>query len=264
MAILVAFLVLAVLGLLLGFGLAVADKKLAVEKDERLVKMEGLMPNANCGGCGYAGCSGYASAVCAGEAAIGLCAPGGAALAQKMGEIMGVSVDSAGEKMVAFVHCRGNAEVTGQDFNYKGIQDCNAAALIQAGPNACKEGCLHMGSCMAVCPVQAIYRDEKGNIVVDASKCIGCKKCTSVCPTGVISMIPSSAPYVVACNNHEMGAKVRKACKVGCIGCKICQVKFPHSGCTVDNFLSKVDYSGDTSQLEEAAAACPQKCIIKR
>ncbi|MDD7007764.1 MAG: RnfABCDGE type electron transport complex subunit B [Spirochaetales bacterium] len=263
MEIIAAIIVIAVLGLLLGLGLAVADKKLSVEKDEKLVKMEAVMPGANCGGCGYAGCAAYAAAVCSGEAEIGLCSPGGSALSKKMGEIMGVSV-SEKERMVAFVHCQGNAEITGQSFAYRGIQDCNAAYLLQAGPNACKEGCLHLGSCMSVCPAGAISRDEKNMISVDPEKCIGCRKCTTVCPTGVIKMIPASAKMVVACNNHEMGAKVKKACQAGCIGCRICQNKFPASGCVVENFLSRIDYSKDTSELEAASQACPQKCFVKR
>jgi len=264
LSILIAFLVISVLGLILGFGLAVADKKLAVKKDEKLMQMESIMPGANCGGCGYAGCSAYAEAVYRGEAEIGLCSPGGSELAHKMGEIMGQSVDLSGEKMVAYVHCRGNAAVTGQDFQYKGIEDCNAAYLVQAGPNSCKEGCLHLGSCMAVCPAEAISRDSEGMIHVDKDKCIGCRKCTAVCPTGVIKMVPYSAEYAVSCNNHESGAKVRKICKVGCIGCKICQVKFPASGCKVESFLSTIDYAADHSELDKASEACPQKCIVKR
>ena len=263
-AIISAFCVIAGMGLVLGLGLAVADKKLAVVKDEKLVVLEDSMPGANCGGCGFAGCSAYAEAVYKGEAEVGLCAPGGAALAARMGEVMGVSVDMPGEKMVAFVHCRGNEAVTGIDFKYEGMMDCNAAYLLQAGPNACKEGCLHLGSCMKVCPAQAIYKDSEGFIKVDSSKCIGCKKCTTVCPTGAIKMIPASAQYVVACNNHESGAKVRKECMVGCIGCKICEVKVPSSGCKVTSFLSAIDYAADHSNIAQAAELCPQKCIVKK
>ncbi len=264
MGILIAFVIIAVLGLLLGLGLAIADKKLAVEKDEKLIALEAMMPNANCGGCGYPGCSGYAAAVASGEAEIGLCSPGGADLIEKMSKVMGVEVASAKEKMVAFVHCNGNSAVTKEEFEYKGINDCNAASLLQAGFNACKEGCLHLGSCISVCPASAISKAENGQIIVDKEKCIGCKKCVAVCPNGVIKMIPYSATYVIPCNNHEMGAKVKQSCQVGCIGCKICQVKYPDSGCIVDNFLSHIDYDKVGDEIEAAAAACPQKCIVKR
>ena len=71
-AIISAFCVIAGMGLVLGLGLAVADKKLAVVKDEKLVELEDSMPGANCGGCGFAGCSAYAEAVYKGEAEVGL------------------------------------------------------------------------------------------------------------------------------------------------------------------------------------------------
>ena len=263
MAIFLSFIIIAVLGLLLGIGLSFADKKLAVEKDEKLVQLESIMPGANCGGCGYAGCSAYAEAVYKGEAEPGLCAPGGAALAAKMGDILGVKVE-AKERMVAFVHCQGNPELTGIEYDYKGITDCNAAAILHAGPNACKEGCLHLGSCINVCPVQAISKDEKGNIVVDKETCIGCGKCTKVCPNGVIRLIPYSAEYVVACNNHEKGPDARKVCQVSCIGCTLCARKVEDSPFTIENFLSHNDYSKDQSNAAKAAEVCPRKCIIKR
>ena len=214
MAIFLAFIVIAVLGLVLGVGLQFAEGKLKVEKDEKLEELEAAMPGANCGGCGFAGCSAYAEAVYKGEAEPGLCSPGGAELARRMGEILGVKVEVK-EREVAFVFCQGGKDDTITEFEYKGMSDCNAAALLHGGPNGCKEGCLHLGSCMEVCPVGAISRNESGNLVVDKERCIGCKKCTKVCPNGVIKMVPYSAEYIVACNNHESGAKVRTYCPKG-------------------------------------------------
>lgn len=117
MNILYAFIIISVLGLLLGAGLAVADKLLKVKKDEKLEALEAIMPGANCGGCGFAGCSAYASAVAEGTAKPGLCSPGGKELAAKMGEILGVSVE-VGERKVAFVFCRGGKDVTREDYSY--------------------------------------------------------------------------------------------------------------------------------------------------
>lgn len=263
MNILLAFVVIAVLGLILGICLSIADKKLAVEKDEKLIALEASMPGANCGGCGYAGCSAYAEAVFNGEAKPGLCSPGGDALAKKMGEILGVEV-TVNQRMVAFVHCKGNPEHTTTDFEYKGLEDCNAASLLQGGPVGCKEGCLHLGSCIKVCPVGAISKDSNGDVVVDKEKCIACGKCTQVCPNNVIKMVPYDAQYIVACNNHLPGGKVKKVCSVGCIGCKICQVKVENSPFEVVDFLSHNDYSKDQAASEKAAELCPQKCILKR
>ncbi len=263
MSVVIAFLIVGILGLVLGFGLAVAEKKLAVEKDPKLEELEGAMPGANCGGCGYAGCQAYAEAVYNGTAPAGLCSPGGAELAAKMGEILGIKVELK-EKMVAFVFCRGNSEVTATDYQYKGMADCNAAALLQGGPVGCKEGCLHLGSCISVCPVGAISKDEKGNVVVDKEKCIGCGKCVSVCPNNVIRLVPYSQEWICACNNHEPGGKVRKTCQVGCIGCKMCETKVENSPFKVESFLSSNDWNKDQSTAEAAAEICPQKCIVRR
>lgn len=263
MNILFAFLVLAILGLILGLCLAFAEKKLRVEKDKKLTELENIMPGANCGGCGYAGCSAYAEAVYSGKAKIGLCSPGGNRLAEKMGEILGVGVEQV-EREVAFVHCDGSYEDTVTLFNYKGIDSCKAAQMLQGGPMACKEGCLHFGSCIAVCPTKAISKLPSGQIIVDKEKCIGCKACIGVCPTKVIRMVPYKAEYLVSCNNTEPGGKVKKICKVGCIGCQICVRKVDDSPFFVESFLSHNDYSKDQESAPRAKELCPQKCIVER
>lgn len=265
MAIVSAVIVVAGLGALFGYLLSWAEKKLAVEKNEKEIQLESLMPGANCGGCGFAGCNAYADAVANGEAKIGLCVPGGAATAAKMAAVMGTATPAADQrKKVAHVFCKGDCNVTGKDYAYKGIQDCNSMALLFGGDNSCKSGCLHLGSCINVCPVGAISKNADGHIIVDETKCIACEKCTQVCPTGAIKMLYADSEYVVDCSNHEMGAKVRKECSVGCIGCKICQVKFPDSGFTVDAFLSSFDQTKEHPQAEAAKEACPAKVISKR
>lgn len=262
MAILFAFLILAGLGIILGIGLAIADKKFSVETDPKLEELQANMPGANCGGCGFAGCSAYAEAVYKGTAQVGLCSPGGQALADKMGKILGIEV-AATEKMVAFVFCKGNCSKTKKDYDYKGLKDCNAASILFKGDNGCKEGCLHLGSCMAVCPNEAIYKNDNDEIVVDKEKCIGCGNCTKVCPNGVIKLIPYKATYAVACNSHLSGAFVNKVCSAGCIGCKICENKAPESGFKVDNFLAVADYNATEENAAKAAQLCPRKIITK-
>lgn len=266
MNILSAFIIITAMGLILGIGLAFAAKKLAVVKNEVQEKLEGALPGANCGACGYAGCSAYAEAIAnEEEPALNLCVPGGASTATKVGEIMGKSVEVGdSKKQVAYVFCKGDCDRTNRDFDYEGFEDCNAAALLFDGENTCKEGCMHLGSCINVCPVDALSYDEKKNIIVDRDLCIACGKCVDICPHNVIKLVDDDAEYVVACNNHESGAKVRKECTVGCIGCKICEKKFPESGCSVESFLSTFDNDKPHSQIEEAAAACPSKCIVKR
>lgn len=262
MIILYAFLSVAILGGLFGIGLAIAARVLAVQKDERVLAVEEALPGANCGACGYAGCAAYAEAIVTEEADITLCAPGGAGSARRIAEIMGQSVDVSDQKMVAMVHCRGNRKVSSYSFEYEGVRDCNALYMLYGGDKTCPYGCLGLGSCIKVCPVDAIGYDGDGNVVVNRERCISCGKCIDVCPTGVMKFVPYDADYIVACNSTDKGGIVRKYCTVGCIGCKMCSKKSPDGGFVIEDFLARIDYTA-TGSREEAAEACPTKCIIR-
>lgn len=262
MTIIYAFVIVGILGLLFGVGLAFASRVLAVQKDEKVEQVESVLPGLNCGACGYAGCAAYAEAVAKDGEKLDLCGPGGAEVVQKLGEIMGVDVDVSAEKMVTQVHCRGGADVTTILFEYNGLQDCNALYQLYGGNMACKEGCLGLGSCIRVCPVDAIDYDEEGKVWVDKDVCISCGKCVDICPTGVMQWVPYSADYIVACNNHDSGKNVRKYCKVGCIACKLCEKKSPDGGYVVENNLSRIDFS-QTGDRSAGAEKCPPKCIVR-
>jgi len=256
-----ALLAVGLLGILFGLGLAVASRVLAVKKDARVTDVEGILPGANCGACGYAGCAAYAEAVVNDGADLTLCTPGGPTVAGRLGEYMGVEVEVTGEKMIAQIMCRGTRETSTTSFTYAGLEDCNALYASFQGDKDCPFGCLGMGSCIKVCPVDAIYRHEAGYIDIDQEKCISCGKCFKVCPTGVIKWVPYGSDMIVACNSTDKGGVVKKYCSVGCIGCKICEKKSPDGGFIVDNFLATIDYSKD-GERESAAEACPAKCIV--
>jgi electron transport complex protein RnfB len=257
-----AFASVAGLGALLGLLLAVASRLFVIRKDERLEALEKALPGANCGACGFAGCAAYAAAIIGGEAALDLCTVGGAKAAQQVATIMGAEY-SAGSavKRVPQVHCRGGAESSQYAFEYSGIQDCNALKALYGGNKVCKYGCLGLGSCIRVCPVNAIDYDSEGLVWVDKQLCISCGKCVQVCPTGVMRWVPADADLLVACNSTDRGALVRKYCKVGCIACRICEKKCPEGGYKVEDNLCRIEYlaAGDR---KEAVAACPTKCII--
>ena len=118
-AIILAAVVVGGTGLFIGVFLGIAGKKFAVEVDEREEAILGVLPGNNCGGCGYAGCSGLAAAIVKGEAEVNGCPVGGAPVAEKIGEIMGVSVGSQ-EKKVAFVKCAGTCEKAKTEYQYTG------------------------------------------------------------------------------------------------------------------------------------------------
>ncbi len=259
--------VVAGIGLLLGVVIGVFSKILAVEVDKKVEDIIEVLPGANCGVCGFAGCANYADGIVNSDAEINLCAPGGKKVSSLISGIMGKSDSStSSEPQVAFVSCRAKPEDCSSDYVYSGLKDCNSISMFYGGNKSCKYGCLGGGSCISVCPVEAISYDEFNRVVIDKNICIGCKKCLQICPIGVIKMIPKNANYVVPCNSHDKGAVVKKKCKVGCIGCSICAKKFPNSSLVVDDFLADVDYNKnmDLDEALGASKACPAKCIIKR
>ncbi len=257
------FLSTVVFGGLLGLGLAVASRKLKVEKDETVEALDGALPGLNCGACGYAGCSGYAEALAEKkEDDITKCKPGGADSLAAIGEILGIEVDVDAVKMVARVHCIGTTEKATRSFEYSGLNDCNAATVLFGGSKDCKFGCLGLGSCLSVCPVNAIRKTDDGLVKVDAATCISCGKCVDICPTGVMKMIPEDADFVVACNSRDKGKDTKSKCSVGCIACRICEKKFPEAGYKIEDNLSILRYDDRGPGRADAAEKCPAKCII--
>ncbi len=250
---------------LLGLGLAVASRKLRVEKDKTVEDLLTVLPGLNCGACGYAGCEGYAEALAAEkDSNISKCSPGGAKALGGIGEILGKEVDSSKVRMVARLACAGGDGIAKRDFQYLGYSDCEAAAVHFGGEKGCKYGCMGLGSCVKSCPVEAISYTDNGLVRVDPDKCIGCEICVTVCPTSAMKMVPEDLPWFVACNSKDKAKDTKKACTVGCIGCRICAKKFPESGFVITDNLSLLDYNvHNEEQQAGAAGACPSKCIIE-
>ena len=265
--ILIAIGILGGLGLIFGLVLAAASKVFYVETDPRLDALNECLPGANCGGCGYAGCGGYAEAVLCGEAEIGKCASGGNECAQAMGKVMGVDVSNMTRK-VALVRCSGRVSVDAEGkklgakrkAEYEGFQDCLAASKVGGnGPLACKFGCLGYGNCVKVCKYDAI-RVVDGVAQVDREKCTGCMACSKACPRHLIIPVEYEKHTVIACNSHAKGAVTVRGCSQGCIGCGICTKICPNEAIHVENNLAVIDYEKCTS-CGLCAAVCPKKLI---
>ena len=256
-----AILIIAGIGLVAAIALAIADRYLSVKEDPRIGMVTAELPGANCGGCGFAGCDGYARALVAGTAPNGACAAGGAAVAEKIAKILGVAAEAT-EKRVALVKCCGDRTEAIRVGDYNGICDCATAAETAGGDKGCRYGCLGYGACANVCPQHAIIV-EKGLARVDKRLCIGCGKCVNVCPKHVIELVPASATIHVLCNNPVRGPEVRKVCGVGCMGCHLCE---KNSGgkeanhFTFNGFLAKVNYENPPTD-EQIVAKCPAKCM---
>ncbi|PLX94288.1 MAG: ferredoxin [Desulfuromonas sp.] len=248
------------IGLCAAIALGIAARKFAVEVDPREAAILDVLSAANCGACGYPGCSAYAHAVALGQASPALCTPGGNDTVAKIAGIMGVSAEM-GEPEVALLLCQGDNERAQEKYRYLGLRDCNAAQRLADGPKACPGGCLGLGTCSRACPFDAIAMNDKGLAVIDPERCTGCRKCVSVCPRQVIQMVPKAATVHVLCNSHDKGGVVRKYCQVGCLGCMICKKTAPEAY-RIDKFLACVDYA-KAAGAENAIGKCPTHCIVE-
>ena len=268
MDIVIAIAILGGLGLIFGLVLAAASKVFHVETDPRLDQLNECLPGANCGGCGYAGCGGYAAAVLNGEAEIGKCASGGNECAKAMGAIMGVEVGEVTRK-VALVRCSG-AKTYDKDGNlvtgakikaeYEGFKDCVAASKVGGnGPLSCKFGCLGFGTCVKACKYDAI-RVENGVAIVDEDKCTGCMACAAACPRDLIVPVEPHRNVVIACASLAKGAVTTRGCTTGCVGCGLCKKICPHDAITIKRNLAIIDYD-KCDNCGMCATVCPKHLI---
>lgn len=171
--------VLCVLGIIFGIILAVASKVFAVEKDPREEAITECLPGANCGGCGYPGCGGYANAVVKGLAPVDACSPGGAEVAKKIGAIMGVEVEE-GARKIAQVMCTGGGHDKTR-YDYVGLESCLAISRVSSGPLQCSYGCLGGGDCVEACKFDAIHIVD--NVAkVDFDKCVALRRLCGCLP----------------------------------------------------------------------------------
>ena len=267
--ILVASLVLIALGAFFSIILTIAKKKLYVPKDEKAELIEQVLPGANCGACGEAGCAAYAAKIVKGEAAISLCPVGGQLIADKIAAILGIE-KIVSKPVTARIHCQGGTDKTFQKHIYSGPKTCKAASMINGGPKVCSYGCIGFGDCVNVCPFDAIYMNPNGIPIVNQDKCIGCGLCVKECPKSIITLLEKTREVYVKCSNKEKGATMRQGCKVGCIACnlcisKACKIVFqdnPHIDSAIDlkDFLCQIDYNVCTD-CGKCAEVCPQKVI---
>lgn len=244
--------------MIFGIGLAVASKKLSVAVDGRLETISGLLPGANCGACGGAGCFGFAEGLLSGKFNIDACRVSEEKVKEKIAQLLGQSVDKKAKKS-ALLHCNGGIKVKDR-FIYEGIEDCVAANLVLGGQKECVFGCLGFGDCQRVCPFGAISMSAENIAVVDEAKCKACNKCVLACPKKLFALVPIAAKVFVACNSHDSGKETKAACPVGCIACKLCEKACNFEAIKVVDNLAVIDYHKCTS-CGECVKACPVKCI---
>lgn len=160
-SILIAVIAIAALALIFGLILGFASIKFKVESDPIVEQIDAILPQTQCGQCGYPGCKPYAEAIANGDV-INKCPPGGQATIEKLADLMGVDVPSADDevvnvKKIAFIH---------------------------------EDMCIGCTKCIQACPVDAIVGGTKALHTVIEAECTGCDLCVAPCPTDCIEMIP--------------------------------------------------------------------------
>ncbi len=163
-AFLLALAIMVVLSLLLGGILGIAAIKYKVDEDPLVDRIDEILPQTQCGQCGYPGCKPYATALAAGEAEINLCVPGGDEGVRKLADLLGKE----------YVPMSGEAAV--EKPKLRAVIDENA--------------CIGCTLCIQACPVDAILGSAKHLHAVLQTECTGCELCVAPCPVDCIAMVP--------------------------------------------------------------------------
>ncbi len=259
--ILIAIILMAALGLILGVVIGWFAKLFRVESDSRVELVAELLPGANCGGCGKAGCADFAKSVVSGENAPSKCPVSSAEQISAIAMALGISAGESFQQR-AIVRCGGDMEQTKRLLNYNGVLDCVSASLVGGGPKGCSYGCLGMGTCAHHCPFGAI--EMINNLaLVHRELCVGCGNCVAACPRGVIKLVPASAEVHVYCNSPLKGVAKKQVCNVPCIGCRKCMKAAPDKF-TVNGFLAMVNYQASSLPTADdvIAAGCPTGALL--
>lgn len=254
-----AIIILGGLGILFGFFLTYFHTKFRVEENPLIPRIYELMPKANCGACGFPGCSGFVEGLIEGKITVEKCVLLTSENREKICEILGIESGER-EKKVARVLCFGGINAK-KKFSYQTIKSCSALNALFGTNLECEYGCLGYGDCVRVCPVNAIKMGENGLPEIDEEKCVGCGKCAEICPKNIIKLLPYDKKVYVSCSSHDKGGIVVKICKTGCIGCGKCVRVCPQGAIKLENNLAVIDYEkceGCGKCIEE----CPRKIIF--
>mgnify|MGYP003365900958 FL=1 len=164
-AIWIAIVALSILGLLFGVILGYASRRFAVEDDPVVEKIDDLLPQSQCGQCGYPGCRPYAEAVGLQGEKINRCAPGGEAVMLKIAEMLNVDPQP----------------IDGDDAV---LEPVRMLAIID------EANCIGCTKCIQACPVDAIVGATRAMHTVISDLCTGCNLCVDPCPTKCIELRP--------------------------------------------------------------------------
>lgn len=262
--ILSAAVVLGIIGLIAAVILYFVSRAFYVYEDPRIDIVSNLLPGANCGGCGFAGCRALAETLVSKNSMEGCSCPSATAeTLEKIAQALGIE-SVVMEPKIAVVRCNGSCENAPAKVLYDSALSCTFATSIFAGESACAFGCLGCGDCVKVCPFDAISIDEKTKLpIVHEEKCVGCGKCVANCPRSIIELRNKgkmNRRVYVSCVNKEKGAVAKKNCAVACIGCGKCSKVCPFEAIVVENSLAYIDFE-KCKLCRKCVKECPTGAI---
>lgn len=247
--------------------LYLVSQKFKVEPDVLADDIAQLLPQANCGGCGFAGCADFARACAkADEEEFSglLCPVGGNAVMSKIAVRKGFNF-GGGARKVAVLRCQGDCAAAPSKVSYDAVSSCRIAGQISIGSSGCPQGCLHLGDCVKMCKFGALSFDKATMLpVVNTKLCTACGACVKACPRALFELRPLSpkgALVYTACRNIQKGAIARKNCRNACIGCAKCFRLNPKV--VVENNLSTIPPEVDADACgAELRDTCPTGAIV--
>ena len=235
-----------------------------VVEDPLIAEIADVLPGANCGGCGFAGCRNLAEEIVKTKVLEGVkCPAGGNAVLESIAKLLHLEA-SVSDPMTAVVKCNGSCEHAPAKSLYDGAPSCSYAASLFAGESSCTFGCLGLGDCVTVCQFDAIYiNTDTGLPVIDDEKCVACAACAKACPRLLIELRNKGVKnrrVFVACHNTEKGAMAKKNCSVACIGCGKCAKVCTFDAITIENNLAYIDYQ-KCKLCRKCVSECPTQAI---
>lgn len=259
-----SFILLAGIGLVASVMLTIASKFFYVKEDPKIAAVSEALPGANCGGCGFAGCDGYAAAV-VNDPAIpaNLCCVGGPGLVPIIGALTGKAAGSS-EPMRAFRRCQKIEGQVARRAIYEGMDSCAAAARLDKGTEACEYACLGFGDCAAACPFNALIMRDGLPLVLTVN-CTSCGKCVKACPRDIMTIIPQRSRVMVHCSTKDKLKAVSDVCQVGCIKCMKCVKSCPAGAVALEDDRIVIDHfkclDYGPSCAEACVTGCPRKIL---
>ncbi|HZD06242.1 MAG TPA: RnfABCDGE type electron transport complex subunit B [Longimicrobiales bacterium] len=248
-------------GLAFGVLIALANARLKVWEDPRIDGVNDLLPGANCGACGFAGCRAFAEAVIKGETAPAECTVMSEGEREEVAEYLGVDAGEA-TKRVARLLCAGSSDVAPWKADYRGIGSCGAAVAVSGGGKGCAWGCVGLGDCAVACDFEAITMSAFGLPVVDPELCTACEDCVEACPLGLFTILPMDAHLLVQCRNLLDGDDATAVCEVACNACTRCVSDAAPGLIHMEKGLAVVDYEKIEWENPKAVERCPTGAII--